>query len=83
MGPMIKKMIINTMNKRKKWVSLPNIIMDREIFPELRGKIMPEQTAHKIVDMIQGPHFNYEIPEKDFPTTAVSALTQFIQEKIL
>ncbi|NLJ49378.1 MAG: hypothetical protein GX428_07320 [Candidatus Atribacteria bacterium] len=83
MGPIMKKKIINSLNKRKKWISLPNILMEREVFPELLGKVMPEEAVHKIVDMIQSPHFNYEIPEKDFPTTAVSVLTHLIQEKIL
>jgi hypothetical protein len=79
-GPIIKKKIIYAVNHKKKWVSLPNIIMNREIFPELRGKVCPEDVVSKVENMIYKTDFDYEISEDEFPTTADSVLTQLIQE---
>jgi lipid A disaccharide synthetase len=79
-GPIIKKKILYAVNHKKKWVSLPNIIMNREIFPELRGKVCPEDVVSKVENMIYKTDFDYEISEDEFPTTADSVLTQLIQE---
>jgi len=82
-GPLIKKKIIQSINNRKKWVSLPNILMNREVFPELRGKVNPEDALDAIKNLIKSPTFDFEIPENEFPATAAATLSQLIQENVL
>jgi len=82
-GPMIKRKVIQSLNRKKKWVSLPNILMNREIYPELRGKIPPENVVSKVKELFHGPPFGIEASEKEFPSSTAAVMTRLVQEQIL
>ena len=82
-GPIIKRKIIQSLNHREKWVSLPNILMNREIYPELRGKVHCNDVVLKVNELIHGSPWDIEVPENDFPSSADLVLSQMIEESIL
>jgi len=81
LGPMIKRRIIRSLNRKKKWISLPNILMDREIYPELRGKVQPEQVASMVKMLLEQKTVDIVIPEDDFPSSASRTISRLIQER--
>ncbi|MBI5700912.1 hypothetical protein HZC34_03570 [Candidatus Saganbacteria bacterium] len=52
LGYAIKKILVKIANSRTKYFALPNILADDELVPEIRGKIDPENTADKILEML-------------------------------
>ena len=81
LGPMIKRRIIRSLNRKRKWISLPNILMDREIYPELRGKVQPEQVASMVKMLLEQKTVDIVIPEDDFPSSASRTISRLIQER--
>lgn len=52
LGSLIKRSLAFWVNKKTKFFALPNIKADRELVPEIRGKINPQEAARKIKDML-------------------------------
>lgn len=51
----IKRKILFRMNKRLKFISLPNLIAQRLIIPELRGILTPQDVAKKALKLLRNP----------------------------
>jgi lipid-A-disaccharide synthase len=49
---LIRRFVALEINRRMKFVSLPNMIADREIVPEVRGILKPEDVAAKAIEML-------------------------------
>jgi hypothetical protein len=52
-GSVIKKALVNALNKKIKFFALPNIKADKEIVPEIRGVIDPSAAALKAIDLLK------------------------------
>ncbi len=52
LGNIIKRIIANLVNKATKYFALPNIKANREIIPEIRGKISIKEASDKILGMV-------------------------------
>lgn len=53
-GKIVKPRLVEKLNQRIRWVSLPNRVFDAEIFPEFRGKITPQEVVRGIREGLQG-----------------------------
>lgn len=54
-GKWIKTKAISKLNQRLRFTALPNIIGDREIAPELRGLIKPQDVAERAAHLLSDP----------------------------
>ncbi len=66
-GKMIKRAFLLRALSRRKWLSLPNIVWDREILPELVGEISPQCLVQKVEEVFHRGEedFREEIPQED------------------
>lgn len=55
LGYIIKKSAAYIAEKTTKFFALPNIKADREVVPEMRGKIDPKEAADKIAELLSDP----------------------------
>jgi len=53
LGSKIKKILVETVNKKTKFFSLPNIKANKEIVQEIRGTINPKQVANEAIKLIK------------------------------
>lgn len=53
LGVMVKRYIIKKYNQRINFCALPNIRTGKEIVPEMRGKIEPQDVANKAIGLLQ------------------------------
>jgi len=53
-GKIVKPRLVERLNQKIRWVSLPNRVFDTEIFPEFRGKITPQEVVRGIKEELQG-----------------------------
>ncbi|MCX6088991.1 MAG: hypothetical protein WCP87_03240 [Atribacterota bacterium] len=82
-GHHIKKRIIHIKNAHMKWVSLPNILLDREILKELRGKVTPEMVAVEAAQLLETKDTPIDFPEDDFPLSVSRDISQMIRETLV
>jgi lipid-A-disaccharide synthase len=52
LGSLLKKIFIPKIAANKEFVALPNIIREREIVPELRGVLKPEDLEQKMIKLL-------------------------------
>lgn len=52
LGPAVKKIIIPRIEKKRDFIALPNITAEKEIVPEVRGVLTPDDLAVKIREII-------------------------------
>jgi len=52
LGSLIKKSLAFWVNKKTKFFALPNIKARREVVPEIRGKINPQEAARQIIELL-------------------------------
>lgn len=53
LGELIKREAIKKYNKKIRFCAIPNIRAEKEIVPEVRGKIQPQDVAEKAVKLLQ------------------------------
>lgn len=53
LGKKIKSVAIRKLNQKTKYTALPNIIAGREVAPELRGIISPEQVGQAVISLLE------------------------------
>ncbi len=63
LGKPLKRMLILKMERRFKYVALPNILANKEIVPEFRGRFSPEELATALERLITSPEKLSEITQ--------------------
>ena len=54
-GSLIKRQMVKQYSKRIKFAAIPNIRAEREIVPEIRGIIEPDDVAKEVIGLLRGP----------------------------
>ncbi len=54
-GIILKRIIVNIINLRTKFFALPNIKTDKDIVPELRGKVSAKEVAARVLKYLKDP----------------------------
>ncbi len=55
LGPVLKRALINRLDKRIKFTAQPNIVADAEIVPEIRGVLQPLDVALPAIELLRDP----------------------------
>ncbi len=79
-GTIVKRNIVLRVERSKRWISLPNLLTDREILPEIRGKVDPKRVAKELDRLLQCPEQDYPFPEPDYPTGAAQNLSDLVMK---
>ncbi|WP_438314433.1 hypothetical protein ACP6EK_06735 [Candidatus Caldatribacterium sp. SIUC1] len=79
-GKIVKRWILRRMVRSSRFLSLPNQILGKAVFPELRGEITVEGTVQEALRLLEqeAPDF----PEEVFPSKAVERLVGLVMEEL-
>jgi len=55
LGPLIKRGIVKWYDRHLKFTAIPNIRAEREIVPEIRGVIEPDDIAREAIELLKNP----------------------------
>ncbi len=78
-GKIIKRNVIKKMAGKRKWISLPNELLDEEVLKELRGDLSVLEVVETIQEILdKEPKINF--PEESFPRNASERLAEMIGE---
>lgn len=78
-GKIIKRNLVKKMAGERKWISLPNKLLDKEVVKELRGNLSVPEVLEAIQEMLNKEPEIY-FPEERFPRNASPRLTEMIGE---
>jgi hypothetical protein len=79
-GKIVKRWILRRMIRSSRFLSLPNQILRKAVFPELRGEITIERVLQETLRLLgqEAPDF----PEELFPSQAVEKLVGLVVEEL-
>ncbi len=78
-GKIIKRNVVKKMAGTRKWISLPNELLDKEVVKELRGNLSVSEVLEAIQEMLNKEPEIY-FPEERFPRNASPRLAEMIGE---
>ena len=81
-GPLLKKLVIPHLLDNREFISLPNIINDQEIVPELIGELSFQDLTDKIGELIDDKDYLQEMKNKLKQTTSNHLPSQKILDNI-
>ncbi|MDI3542935.1 MAG: hypothetical protein PWP57_538 [Candidatus Atribacteria bacterium] len=76
-GKIIKRNVVKKMAGKRKWISLPNELLDEEVLKELRGDLSPLEVVDTIQEMMNKEPEIY-FPEESFPRNASPRLAEMV-----
>ncbi len=80
---MLKRKLIMKMNERLKFVSLPNMIANRPIVPELRGVFEPEYVAQQAIALLEDAAAREAMSRELLEVTSVRGAAGKIADSLL
>jgi len=81
-GSKLKKFFIETVNKKTKFFSLPNIKANKEIVQEIRGKINPKQVADEVIKLINDDNRRRQMSKELINAMGILGAANNIAEEI-
>lgn len=75
-GRILKRKIVEAGIRSREFVSLPNQVLGRMVFPELRGEIRVDQVVAEVLRLLEAPEPH--VPEGVFPKGAAEKLVRYV-----
>jgi|GEM_PF-535713 len=80
LGTIVKRNLVLHAERSRRWISLPNLLADQEVLPEVRGKVEPERVVENLEHIMKHPRVENPFRGSEYPAGAARRLSDLVMK---